>query len=823
MLMILMSGGAGRTQPMPEGTGTGTGTGTGIGTEPPAGEQPREKKQIAAEGDTIKINFPEMELENVLKNFSAITGKNFILDQMPKGQIRTIGPIGPVEIPKKQAFNLFVLIMSMNGYNVVPTSVPNVYKVVRTADAMRENIPVYPPGSRPTANEAMVTRFIPLQYVSATDIAAQLAQLTSKEGGQVIAYQPSNTLIVVDTAINIERMLKIIKILDVATAEPEMEIIKLKYTVAADIAAILGQIYQGASISATPRSATTRGQTPRRRNAPNVPIAPVAPQPGVPAASAGGAESTTKIIPLERMNALLVIADPDTMDAIKALIAKLDVDAGQTPTIHVYYVQNAQAEELASTLSGLSGGRSTTRTTRSTSSTTQPQFGGLGGMTTPPPAPTPVQARTQVAGGNIIEGMFGDEISINADEATNSLIVVATNQDYELLLQVIKQLDIPRRQVFVEAVLLEVTYNESKMAGASMHGVSSLDNGGMLLAGTNVGDVNSMSLLSSLLASSAGSLTMPSGITVGALGQPVAVPGTDGQVVLPSAGLIVRLLASDSSVNVLSTPTILTTDNEEASLEVGQKIPVPNGQSLGTYSSITISRESVGIKLKITPQINESDAIRLEIFTEISSVASISPTMGPTTSLKTAETTVIVRDSQTIVIGGLMEDRRDLSTSKIPWLGDIPVLGWLFKNSQRDKNKTNLIILITPHIVKSDADVERVKKHIRQGYENMAEESLGEGAPDWSAYFESQLQEPKETIDLRSGQPQVVPAPEWGWTPAAPGSQPPTSTPAPPAPAKPPPPAPAPAQPAPASGDTAGPGPRSATTNGAPPAGNPRR
>jgi general secretion pathway protein D len=376
--------------------------------------------------------------------------------------------------------------------------------------------------------------------------------------------------------------------------------------------------------------------------------------------------------------------------------------------------------------------------------------------------------------------------------------------------------------VFVEAVLLEVTYTESKDAGTSMHGVSPLENNGMLLAGTNLADVNSMSLLSSLLASSSGSLTMPNGITVGALGQPVEVPGTNGQVVLPSAGLIVRLLASESNVNVLSTPTILTTDNEEASLEVGQKIPVQTGSSTSGvgYSTISISRESVGIKLKITPQINESDAIRLEIFTEISGVASTDSIMGPTTSLKTAETTVIVRDSQTIVIGGLMEDRQDLTTTKIPWLGDIPVLGWLFKNSTRGKNKTNLIILITPHIVKSDADVERVKQHIRQGYEDMAEESLGEGAPDWSAYFESQLREPKETIDLRSGQPQVVPAPEWGWTPAAPGSPPP-STPAPPAPAEP---APAePKPPAPAAGDTVGPGPRSATTNGAPPSGTPHR
>lgn len=783
-------------------------------SDQPAAQPPTASPAVTTESKNITINFPELELEAALKNFSQITGKTFILGEMPKGQIKTVGPIGPVEIPKKYAYDYFVLILQMNGYTVVSTSVPNVYKVIRIADASRDaGLPVYGPNERPRSNEGMVTRFVPVKYVNATELSAQLAQLTSKEGGQVVAYAPTNTLIIMDTAINIERMIKIIRLLDVPTAEPEMEIIKLKYMTAEEASGVLGQVYGASGGSAAPRTATTR-ELPGRRGRGGAPQGvPVGaqPQPAAPAAGVSDDGGATRIIPIERLNALLVITDADSMSGIKDLIAKIDIDVGMATTIHVYYVQHAEAEELAGTLSGLSGGgsgyRSTSRTSSRSSSRSSTTTGmrpdGMGGVAALPQTNVPAQPRSSgFSGGNILEGMFGGDISINADEATNSLIIVASPQDYEVLLGVIKKLDIPRRQVFVEAVLLEVTYQESQDAGVSLHAASGMDNGGMVFGGTKLSDVSSMTIMSSL-ASSGGSLTLPSGITVGALGQPVEIPGTDGQVVLPSAGLIVRLLAAESSVNVLSTPTILTTDNQEASIEVGQKIPVPTGQTVSTggFSNISISRESVGIKLTITPQINESDNIRLDIFTEISGAVSSSlgidvNSLGVTTSLKTAETSVIVRDSQTIVIGGLMEDRQNASTSKIPWLGDIPVLGWLFKSGSRGVSKTNLIILLTPHIVRSEADVERVKAHIREGYDDIIEENVG-SAPDWGRYFDSQLRAQRqgngEVIDLRDGQPRVVtPPPDWGWTPAEPAAD----SNAPPAPAEPPPPAaPAPEQP----------------------------
>ncbi len=705
------------------------------------------EKPIEIKDDKVHISFPEMDMETVLKNFSEVTGRSFVLEKIPQGKVHTIGPIGPIEIPKEEAFNFFVLILNISGYQVVETSVTNVYKVVRSADAMPENIPIYGPGETPaTSNEQMVMRFINLDYVAANEIASQVSKLASQGGGQVIAYEPTNTLIIVDTSYSIERILKIIGFLDVPSQQGEMEIVGLDYAEAGEIAGILEKIYSDSSESKAKRVATTQRKPtsrrrPTRQQQQKTPTAEVV--------SAGQAAVEMKIIPVERINSLVIITDRNTLSKIKETIAKLDIDVGTTQTIHVYYCQNSEASELANTLSGIvGGGRSGvggSPTTGGAASENNPAASRAASRTSTRSSRTTSSPRSSTTA--VISGILKGEISISSDESTNSLIIVATPQDYSILLNVIEKLDIPRRQVFVEAVLLEVTYNESRAAGTTIHGASPLEDEGLLMAGTGFGDVNSLSLLSSI-SSSGGSLALPNGITVGALGQPVEIETPGGDVMaVPSAGMVVKLLASTSTVNVLSTPTLLTTDNEEASIEVGQKIPVPTGQTVSTggFSNVSISRESVGIKLQMTPQINESDNVRLSIYVEISGAVQSSMgvdvnTLGVTTSIKTAETTVIVKDSQTIVIGGLMEDRQEESQNWVPLLGDIPVVGWLFKSANKSKNKSNLIILLTPHIVKSKSDISRVRKKIEGDYRGMMEEELIEPP----AYIEDFIEEPAE-------------------------------------------------------------------------------
>ena len=754
---------------------------------PPRPEGREPKPEAAAEG--LSINFQDVELQEVIKNFSEILGKNFILEEVPKGKITIISP---TKIPQSQAEKIFLVILNLNGYNIVQTAVPNLYRVVRNAEVLRSNIPIYSGGTRPSVTDSFVTRFIPLEYIAAKDVTGTIQPLLSKEGASAIGYEPTNTLILVDTALNIERIVRILKILDVPGKEPEMEIIRCKYTLASDLAATLGQIFSEAAGAGT-RTATTapspaeRASRARRRT----PTPSAQPQTQEAGQAAG---PPIKIIPETRINALIVIADYDSLQEVKRVIELLDIDIGESGTIHVYYLENADAAELASTLGSLSGAvRAPTAGERPS---TRTPTGEMRAQPAAPSRPTPSGPVSAT-----IPGAFEGEIKITADDATNSLIIVASPKDYELIKQVIAKLDIPRRQVFVEAVLLEVTLTKGRDVGTSLHAGSPLPEEGVVFGATSLSSLSSMTLLSQL---SQGTTQLPSGMTVGALGHPITLGGTSVQI--PGIGALVQLLASNSDVNVLSTPTILTTDNKEAEITVGQKIPVPTGQTISTggLSSVSVSREEVGIKLRLTPQINESRTIRMDIYTEISGAVQSSlginvNTLGVTTSLKTATTSVIVKDGQTIVIGGLMSDQTDTSDSRVPFLGDIPVFGWLFKSKHKGKLKSNLIILLTPHIVQNDEDIARVRAQIRKDYNQFVEESLGKKYPKFDEYFEPRYQEIFErpegaVIDLTQPEPQVAPgatiqkpaAPPPAetdlfklWSPEAPAAQPGATAPAP--------------------------------------------
>jgi general secretion pathway protein D len=482
------------------------------------------------------------------------------------------------------------------------------------------------------------------------------------------------------------------------------------------------------------------------------------------------------------------------LDQVKKIIALLDVTSGDKGVIHVYYCKNARARELAGILAGLGGGvgggfqQSTTRTTQP--SITSPYGGtstyggmsnysgmsgmsgmsgasgisGFGGLTTGSRSAT----ASGPASATLTGGLFEGEIKISADDMVNSLLIVASPRDYDTLRAVIEKLDIPRRQVFVEAVLLEVTLTQTRSMSTSLHAANALSNNGAIIGSSAPGSLNSLTLLSQL--ASAGT-SIPGGMTLAAFGQQFTVPGTDGKLVVPSAGYILNMLASDNNVNVLSTPTILTTDNQDAEIQVGEEIPIPTGQSIATggISSVSITRETVGIKLKITPQICESGTIRMDIAVETSNAVPSSlgvnvNTLGVTTTLKTASTTVIVKDTQTIVIGGLMQDTRSADNSRFPLIGDIPVLGWLFKSADKSKTKNNLIILITPHVVHSDEEVERMRQKFKGQYDSFVEESLNREGKSWDEYFSTKYsgtfakQTPKteETIDLTGPKPKII-------------------------------------------------------------------
>ncbi len=350
-------------------------------------------------------------------------------------------------------------------------------------------------------------------------------------------------------------------------------------------------------------------------------------------------------------------------------------------SVNVYYLENANAEELVKVLSGL---------------------------VIRPPTPGPV--RTGIRG----LGEFEGPIQLFADKSTNSLIIMASPRDYDAVKEVIQKLDVKRRQVYVEAVIMEIGLDKLREIGVEVQAPLKTD--GETIAdtfqaagGTNFGGIQTFAT------------TGPVGLTGLAVG---VVKGTFkfGNATFLNVGALLRALQTDTDVNILSTPQILTSDNQKAEIVVGENRPFPTGQSqtVGGNVLTTIERKDVGITLRLTPQIMESSQVRLDVFQEISTISdSASQTVGgtfvgPTTNKRSANTSIIVKDQQTVVVGGLIRDNITKSIRKVPFLGDIPILGWLFKIQTRRTEKTNLLIFLTPYIVREPNEVAQIRENKTQ-------------------------------------------------------------------------------------------------------------
>ncbi|MDD5225543.1 MAG: type II secretion system secretin GspD, partial [bacterium] len=484
-------------------------------------------------------------------------------------------------------------------------------------------------------------------------------QLVSKTGF-VTTYPATNTIIVIDSARNINRILRILEELDSPMFEEVIEIIPLQNASATSVAQTIGKIYEAGA----QKSGKVAGRVLHGKLTPSQPG-------GTPAGS------MIKIIPEERLNALIMMGSKSEIDEIKTLVAKLDVKVvAGTGQIHVLYLQNAGSEKLAAVLSALTAGA---------------------GVKTTPGAQAQPQAVAQFEGG----------IKITADPATNSLIIICSPQDYQTLREVIDKLDIPRRQVFVEAAIVEVSLNHQRELGLAFSGGKVVGSAGMI-AGSAPGGVNTLVITPETVASL-------SGLFVGGIGETVTLP--DGTAI-PSFGAILKALASNSNVDILSTPHLLATDNEQAQIIIGENVPFITGQNItaGGVMQTQIQRQDVGITLRVTPQISEGDTVRLKIYQEISAVSESPPQgfnvnqQGLITRKRSAETTVVAQDKQTVAIGGLMEDQVSESYSRVPILGDIPILGWLFRDSSRSNRKTNLLLFLTPYIAKGPEGLEQISR-----------------------------------------------------------------------------------------------------------------
>ncbi|WP_310600969.1 type II secretion system secretin GspD [Desulfobulbus sp.] len=394
-------------------------------------------------------------------------------------------------------------------------------------------------------------------------------------------------------------------------------------------------------------------------------------------AQKGMRAETVKVIPFDRTNALIVMASKASMQRIRALIAKLDEDAPRKGNLRLIYLQHAKAEELVKVLMNLPGDLSGTK------------GGGMGGS-----AP----------GGSAVS----KEVKLVADTSTNALIVTGPQEEYEALEEIVKKLDIPRRMVYLEALIMEVKVTKDFQIGVEWAGGD-----GSVIGGFSGGSgANSFSNLRTL-----GTGHLPAGVTLGVLDKGINIGG----VTFENLGAVVNAYKSDDDVNVIATPQILTTDNKKATIKVGENVPYITSKNTtsGTQQDYTnYDYKDVATSLTITPQVNQAEVMRLEIGVEVIKLKDANND-APTTFKRTAETTVVVHNEQTVVIGGMIGQDSTTGEYKVPLLGDIPLFGWLFKSHGNKQEKTNLYIFITPHIVENPAELAALYQKKRDTMESV--------------------------------------------------------------------------------------------------------
>jgi len=652
--------------------------------------------------DLVQLDFNDADITTIIDAISKMTNRNFIYDERVRGKV-TIK--SPTRITREQAYAVFESVLQVKGFTTVETP-GGALKIIPVRDAKQSNIETAKSALAPPNTDRFVTRLIPLRYIDAESITKTLKPLVSKDGS-IEAYEPTNMVILTEAATNIRRLLAIMEAIDIETYQDELSIFKIEYADAYTLAEQVSEIY-GAEVAKT---SSSRSSSSRRSSRSTNKAADK---------SSGGASGREKVrlMPDGRTNSVIVLAPRVRMQEVRELINRLDVPVTGGGRIHVYYLQHADAEELALTLNSLVSG---------------------GGTTSPSKTARSGQGGTSLAA---VVKELADGVKITADPATNSLVIQSTREGYDTISGVIEKLDVERPQVLVEALIMEVDVTDKEELGFT----------GL------VRFINGDTEFSTVIA--------PTTISGAALGGPIgaAVAGgapliqrfitdsfdrdDDGNITGDGHMIdtIIRASAGDNGTNIISAPHILTMDNEEAEIRIGQNIPIITGrtQSAGGVTnatgnlatSVNVERQDIGVTLRVTPQITEGDSLRMEIFQEISSInigltasgaLGDAADVGVPLSKREIENVVVVRDGETIVIGGLLSDDYQDSVSKVPFLGDIPILGWAFKSSSRELRKINLLVFLTPHIIRSPEDLEFATIRKREEFAKASDEGL-----EWS-------------------------------------------------------------------------------------------
>jgi general secretion pathway protein D len=672
--------------------------------------------------EPITLNFVNADIDAVARTMAAITGRNIVVDPRVKGtmNLSTDRPVSP-----SAAYNQFLATLRLSGFTVVDSG--GLLKVVPEADAKLQGGAVSV--GTPAAGGQIVTQIFRLNYEPAANLVPILRPLISPNN--TINVNPgNNSLVITDYADNLQRLAKIISALDVANAT-DVEVIPLRYALAPDMAPIVQRLVDASAVGT-----------------------------GAPAA-AGQVDSSfrTTIIPESRSNTLLVrAANAARLNLVRTLVMRLDQPGADTPSgnIHVVYLKNAEAARLAVTL-------------RAALAATMPGGGGGGGFTptAAPAAPntaatnlSPATAPTQGAAQPSTGGQ------IQADPATNALIITAPEPQYRQLRAVIDQLDARRAQVYVESLIAEVNANKAAEFGIQWQDIlGSKGDSRIGVLGTNfsIGGANILGVQQAISSGGTSGTAPSAGVNLG------IVRHTNGVYMLAA---LARFLETNADGNVLSTPNLLTLDNEEAKIVIGQNVPFVTGQytnaNVGSGGAVnpfqTIERKDVGITLRVRPQVSENGTVRMQIFQEVSSVdpASLTSPQGITTNKRSIESNVLVQDGGVVVLGGLLQDQYSGNEQKVPGVGDIPLFGNLFKAQTRSRNKTNLMVFLRPVVLRDAPGTDQIsldRYDLMRGMESAAQPKSSVVVPINASPIMPDVPPRREQPAATSSQEQPQPAP----------------------------------------------------------------
>jgi general secretion pathway protein D len=623
-------------------------------------------------GHLVKFNLQDADLAELVNHISGLTGKRFIYGAKVRQVKATV--VSPEPVTLEEAYQAFLSILEANGMTVVPHG--RFLKIVDSGGVVSQPTPIVSRGEPVADADRYVTRLYRLQAVSTEEAMALVSKFKSKDG-DVSSYAAGRLLIITDTGTQVRRMIRLLEEVDVGGAGQRLWIEPVKNGSAPDLAKRVNELFELGSA------------------------------PGQPAGAGAKASGLSKVIADEQTNSLIIVGTDDSYAKLLDLLRRLDAHGTDGGRVHVLPLQHAIAEELAPTLSQMLGGGSS--------------GGGKG-------------KGDSSASGNA-GGMFEGDVRVTPDKSTNSLIITSSNRDYATLRLVLDKLDRPRRQVFIEAVVMDLDVSDINTLGVAFHAGSTVSTGGqdsLLLGGFQAGKsvafpTASADLLSGLAAGMRGP---------GLDGTTNLIPGTTG-LSIPAFGVVLNALSTSGKSNVLATPHIIATDNVAADIQIGQNIALQQnvGGGLSNLAGLAggagaagalggvgglgllggfgggfaAPRQDVGNKIKVTPHINESNQVRLEIDQESSSPGASEGGLGAVTiNKRTANTTVVVADQQTVVLGGLMQDSYITSREKVPVLGDLPILGALFRKTTTTKKKSNLLLIMTPHVIRDQTDLRRI-------------------------------------------------------------------------------------------------------------------